>query len=187
MEPTGEHFSPLKTDLHELELNLDRYQFALKYLEGKTVIDLGCGAGLGTYLYSMVAAKVYAVDYDARTIEHAKRHPFPPGKVEFLHLDLREPADIAKLPCADVCVALEVLEHIEDPAAVLKGLRVGQLVFSLPLHSMEVSTWHRYRIDTEKDVRKLIGPYFDIGKYEEQGHKLSNGKWIRGEGVRLVQ
>ena len=187
MEHSTEHFTPLHTDLGEIQLNIDRYLFALQYLEGKTVIDLGCGSGLGTFLYSMLAKKVYAVDYDAKTIEYAKRYPYAPDKVEFLHLDLREQDDVAKLPQADVCVALEVLEHLEDPALVLKNLKTNKLVFSLPLHSMEVSTWHRFRIDTEKDVRKLISPYFDIGKYEEQGHKLSDGKWIRGEGIRLLR
>lgn len=186
MEPTGEHFTPLKTDLPELQINLDRYLFALPFLEGKTVIDLGCGAGLGTHIYAAVAKKVYAVDYDAITLAEAKAYPHVEGKIEFMNLDLSNPADIERLPEADVCVALEVLEHLENPALVLKGLKAKKLVFSLPLHALEVSSWHKFPINNESDVRKLISPYYDIGRYEDQRHVDGGGIWIRGEGVRLL-
>lgn len=185
-EPTGEHFHPHKTGLMEMQVNIDRYFFALQYLQDKVVIDLGCGAGLGTYLYSMVAKKVIAVDYNAAAIEHARKFPFAPGKVEFMNLDIRDPEDLAKLPKADVVVALEVLEHLEDPAATLKALRAPQLVFSVPMYSMEVSTWHRFPINSENDVRKLIGQYYDVGKLELQEHERISGQWIRGEGMRLL-
>lgn len=183
MENNGEHFTPTQTSLAELEINLDRYLFALKFLEGKTVLDIGCGAGLGSYLYSLVAKKVYVVDYSNDALEEAKRYPRQ-GNIEFIRADLRDPECLAQLPEHDVCVALEILEHIEDPGAVLKALKGTSLVFSLPLHSMEMSSWHRYQIDTEADVRKLIEPYYQIGRYEEQTHPLSAGKWIRGEGTK---
>lgn len=186
MEPSGEHFSPLKTSMIEIQVNIDRYLFAMQYLKDKVVLDLGCGAGLGTYFYSMLAKKVYALDYDAVAIEEAKKYPYAPGKVEFLHLDLTNPEDRERIPEVDVCVALEILEHLEDPATVLKALPAKQLVFSLPLYSLEVSTWHKYAINEEADVRKLISPFYDISKYEEQRHKEADGRWIRGEGVRLI-
>lgn len=185
-EPSGEHFSPLKTTLPEIEVNVDRYFFALQYLQDKVVLDLGCGSGLGTYLYSMVAKKVYAVDYSAEALDHARRFPYYPGKVEFIHADVTDPADVLKLPTdADVCVALEVLEHLEDPGALLSKLKAPQLIFSVPLYSMEVSTWHRFPINSEKDVRDLIGRYYQIGKFEEQNHNRASGRWIRGEAVKF--
>lgn len=186
MPDLSEHFSPQQTDLVEVEVNVDRYMAALKHLEGKVVLELGCGAGLGTYLYSLVAKKVYAVDYDKRAIEEASRFPFPPGKVEFLHLDLEDPDTMARLPQADICVALEVLEHLEEPAAVLRELKTAELVFSVPLHSLEVSRWHKYRIDTERDVRALIQPFYDA-RYYEQTHKEAGGVWIHGHGARIIQ
>lgn len=184
---TTEHFSPARTDQIEIAVNIDRYLFALQFLAGKTVLDLGCGAGIGTYLYSLVAEKVYAVDHDQNAIEEARMFPFPHKNVEFINADIEDPDAVENLPAVDVCVALEVLEHIEDPAGVLRDLKAKQLVFSMPLHSMEVSTWHKYRIDTERDVRALIGPFYDIHRYEEQRHRLIGGVWIRGEGVRILQ
>lgn len=183
-EHTAEHFAPFHSNVDEIAINLDRYVFAMKYLKDKVVIDLGCGAGLGSWLYATVAKKVYAVDYDVHALEEARSMPFPPGRMEFLHLDITNKDDLARLPDADVVVALEVLEHIEDPAAVLKALRAPQLVFSVPRWSMDVSSWHRFAIETEKDVRDLIEPFYQIGDFEEQGYEGFGGKWIRGEGIR---
>src|SRR5690348_8900159 len=90
MEHTTEHFQPAHSSVEEIEINLERYLFALKFLKDKVVIDLGCGAGMGTYLYSLVAKKVYAVDYNAQALEEARQWPYTPGKVEFLHLDLED-------------------------------------------------------------------------------------------------
>lgn len=185
-EPTSEHFSPRATSIAEVEVNIDRYIFALQYLKDKVVIDLGCGAGLGTYFYAMVAKKVYAVDYSAQALEHARHFPYEPGKVEFLHLDLEDPESMDKLPAADICIAIEVLEHLEEPAAVLRELKTNELVFSVPLRSLEMSKWHKYRIDTERDVRKLIQPWYDA-QYFEQKHNRIQASWVHGHGVRVIQ
>lgn len=184
MEHTAEHFTPHKTSLLEFTVNIERYMFATQFIEGKTVLDLGCGAGLGTYFYSLFADKVIAVDYDATALEEARAWPYPKKNVEFLQLDLEDPETMAKLPEADVCIALEVLEHIEEPAAVLRELKAKKLIFGLPLYSLEVSKWHKYKIETEVDVRKLVQPYYHIGRYIEQGNPSGGTGWILGEGTR---
>lgn len=186
MEHTTEHFMPAFTSLPEFEVNMERYLFAAQFLAGKTVLDLGTGCGLGAYIYSLFAKKVITVDYDARALEEARLWPFPHANVEFVLGDLRDPAFEEKLPETDVCVALEVLEHIEEPAALLRALKAKRLVFGLPLYSMEVSSWHRYRIEGERDVRALIQPFYDIGQYREQKHPKLGGTWMLGEGIRFT-
>lgn len=184
-EISTEHFTPQKTDFYELDINLNRYMFACEFLEGKTVLDLGCGSGFGTYLYSLLAEKVIAVDYDANAIEEAKKWPYPKNNVEFIHGDITDQEFFDTLPSVDVCVALEVLEHIEEPAALLRDLKCNRLVFCLPLHSMEVSEWHKYPIETERDIRALIQPFFQIGRYEEQTRPPAQGVWWRGEATKF--
>lgn len=185
MERTTEHFMPAFTSLPELQVNIERYLFAAQYVAGKTVLDIGSGCGMGTYLYSLFAEKVIAVDYDARALEEARNWPYPRKNVEFVLGDLRDPEFEEKLPQTDVAIALEVLEHIEEPAALLRSLKAKQLVFGLPLHSMEVSEWHRYRIDTEQDIRKLIQPFYQIGAYIEQKNTDGRVCWMLGEGTRF--
>ena len=55
----------------------------------------------------------------------------------------------------------------------------------MPLHSMEVSSWHKYPIETERDIRALIQPFFQIGRYEEQRMAPSAGVWMRGEATKF--
>lgn len=187
MEPTGEHFTPRQTSIAELDLNLNRYFFALPLIQGKAVLDLGCGCGLGSHFYSMFAKDLTIVDYNLETLESALKYQSI-CNVYPLHLNLEVEADIKRLPEVDVAVALEVLEHLEDPSLLLKNLKAKRLVFSVPLHSMEMSTWHKYSIETVADVYKLIGPYYDIGKLEVQKHpRIPGCEWVMGEGVRIVQ
>lgn len=188
MEPSGEHFSPLKTILPEIELNLDRYLFAMPFIQGKTVLDIGCGCGLGTFFYSMLATKVYALDYSMEALDYARKFPFAQGKVEFIHFDVESRIDTDKLPEVDVCVALEVLEHLEEPSRILKNVRCKRLVFSVPLHSMEMSSYHKYEINTVDDVKKMItAGGFEINKIAEQKHTKTAGTWVFGEAVRIIQ
>ncbi len=183
MEHTGEFFIPNKDiSIEELEINLDRYLFVLPFIRGKTVMDLGSGCGLGTYFYSMFAKEVVMVDYKY----NAQVFPFV-SLTQMCLANLEKEEDVKRLPEVDVCVAMEVLEHVADPMMVLRNLKAKRLIFSVPLHSLEVSTWHKYDIQTVDDVYKLISPFYDIGKIEEQGHEKSQGKWVRGEGIRIMQ
>lgn len=185
MKHTTEHFMPAFTSLPEFQVNVERYLFAAQYVAGKTVLDLGTGCGMGAYIYSLFAKKVITVDYDAFALDEASKWPYPHDNVEFVLGDLRDPDFEEKLPETDVCIALEVLEHIEEPSALLRSLKAKQLVFGLPLYSMEVSEWHRYKIETEVDIRKLIQPFYQIGKYVEQKNADGRVCWMLGEGTRF--
>lgn len=188
MDHSTEHFTPAHTSPIELEINLDRYAFVLPFLKDKIVVDLGCGSGLGTYFYSLFAKHVYAVDYDAVAIEETHKWPFPRSNVDILHLDITQPAELAKIPEHDLTVALEVLEHVDDPAAILRGLKAPQLVFSVPLKSLEVSSWHKFDIQNDEDVRKMISAgSYQIGRLERQSHPRMQAEWIRGEATRFSQ
>lgn len=182
-EKTGERFIPTDSNKTEVAVNLERYIFALHFVENKTVMDLGCGSGLGSYLYSLVAKKVYAVDYDQTALDSVNSYP-----TQFLGKGTRIKTiltDIigADLPEVDVCVALEFLEHVDDPLTILKNLKAKELVFSIPLSSLANSSWHKYKIDGGADgieqVKKLIGKYYHVKEYN-----LQYDRWVFGHGVR---
>lgn len=180
-EKTGERFIPTDSDKTEVAVNLERYLFALHFLENKTVMDLGCGAGLGSYLYSLVAKKVYAVDYDATALESVESYSSISGhiRIETILTDIVD----ADLPEVDVCVALEFLEHVDDPLTILKNLKAKEIVFSIPLSSLANSSWHKYKIDGGVDgidqVKKLIGKYYHVKEYN-----LQYDRWVFGHGIR---
>jgi len=108
------------------------YQFALPYVAGRSVLEVGCGEGYGTALLASSAGRVLGVDYDALTVAHAAAS-YP--QVCFVR------ANLAALPVASACVevlaTLQVIEHVwNHPEFVLECLRVvrpgGLLLVTTP-------------------------------------------------------
>lgn len=171
----GERFVPHQSNAHEINVNMLRYLYAMKFCEGKKVLDVGCGCGLGTYMYSLVAKEVTGIDYKDEAFAYAKRYPHG-CDASFVLKDVEK--DL--LPAAEVVVALEVIEHLANPDYFLGQLKCDRLVFSIPLHSLEISYWHKYDFRTIDDVANLIGKYFKI---EEM--KYQNNIWVIGTAVPL--
>lgn len=103
-----------------------RYAWALQHVWNKRVVDLGSGAGYGAYMLSWGAKEVLGVDIDPAAIEYAEER-FQAHNLEYMALDITE-----RIPQADVYVAFEVLEHLDDPAALLARLD-DPLVWSIPI------------------------------------------------------
>lgn len=92
-----------------------------------SVLDIGCGAGGATLFCANRGADVTFIDVTAQAIEllRAKVALSPARKGEGFV------SDGIPLPVVDACmsrvIAMEVLEHVEEPAAFLSELsRVGQ-------------------------------------------------------------
>jgi 2-polyprenyl-3-methyl-5-hydroxy-6-metoxy-1,4-benzoquinol methylase len=100
----------------ELEHHVARYAWAFRAVEARRVIDVGCGVGYGTSLLAWVAASATGVDRDPAAIETARMTYQSP------RLDYRLDDAASALPKADVAICFEVIEHVDDPAAVCAGL-----------------------------------------------------------------
>lgn len=111
----------------ELVRHVHRYLWTLPRVEGKRVVDVGCGSGYGSLLLSWAAASVIGIDLDPTAIAHARRH--------YPEVDYREAAADEPLGDeVDLAVCFEVLEHVADPDAVLRAI-AGQsrrLLLSMP-------------------------------------------------------
>jgi 2-polyprenyl-6-hydroxyphenyl methylase / 3-demethylubiquinone-9 3-methyltransferase len=83
-------------------------------LAGKSVLDVGCGAGLLSEPLARMGAAVTGVDAAPENIEAAKAHAMLSG----LAIDYRA-GEIAEqgLGQFDVVTSMEVIEHVTDPAA----------------------------------------------------------------------
>jgi 2-polyprenyl-3-methyl-5-hydroxy-6-metoxy-1,4-benzoquinol methylase len=99
----------------ELEHHVARYCWAFRFCEGKQVLDVGCGAGYGSFLLSWVAREVDAVDRDPEAIAAAAGAYRGP---RYAVADGTENT----LPKAEVATCFEVLEHVDDPAALCRQL-----------------------------------------------------------------
>jgi 2-polyprenyl-6-hydroxyphenyl methylase/3-demethylubiquinone-9 3-methyltransferase len=102
-------------------------------LEGKSALDVGCGAGLLAEPLARLGASVTGIDASPEVIEVARDHAARQG----LAIDYRAGEVEALEGEFDLVTAMEVIEHVADPAAFLKALARrlapgGLLVMSTP-------------------------------------------------------
>ncbi len=105
-------------------------------LEGRRVLEVGCGTGRNTAWLSERARSVQALDLSEGMLEKARAHVRSPS-VELIVHDINAPWPI-EAGAADVLIAMLVLEHIQDLAFVFaeaaRVLRPGGELFSSELH-----------------------------------------------------
>jgi 2-polyprenyl-6-hydroxyphenyl methylase/3-demethylubiquinone-9 3-methyltransferase len=102
-------------------------------LEGKTALDVGCGAGLLSEPLARLGATVTGLDATPELIEAARAHAAKMG----LEIDYRA-GDVQALQGQfDLITCMEVIEHVADPGAFVQALAKplapdGLLILSTP-------------------------------------------------------
>jgi 2-polyprenyl-6-hydroxyphenyl methylase / 3-demethylubiquinone-9 3-methyltransferase len=109
-------------------------------LQGKSALDVGCGAGLLAEPLARLGAKVTAIDPAAELIGAARDHAAGQG----LSIDYRVAAIETIEGTFDLITAMEVIEHTADPQQVLNSLANrlapnGLLILSTP----NATSWSR--------------------------------------------
>jgi len=137
---TGERIVPGKTAEPLFREHEERYVFAGRYVEGKDVLDVACGSGIGTsFLREAGARSAYGLDIDPEAIAFAKARyrncEF--AQSEATSLCLRDNS-------MDVVVSFETLEHLKDQRMFLSECRRvlrpgGLLICSTP--NSKISGW----------------------------------------------
>ncbi len=102
-------------------------------LEGKTALDVGCGAGLLAEPLARMGAAVTAIDAAPELIAVARAH----AEGQRLAIDYRAAAVEAMEGKFDLITCLEVIEHVADPQAFVAALAAclapgGLMILSTP-------------------------------------------------------
>ena len=94
-----------------LEIHLMPYRYAVPFVEGAEVLEVGCGNGYGAALLAGAAARVVAFDLHDEPVAYAMAHYARPN-LEFFVGSAGEPFP---LPDAsfDLVFSSETLEHVE--------------------------------------------------------------------------
>jgi 2-polyprenyl-6-hydroxyphenyl methylase/3-demethylubiquinone-9 3-methyltransferase len=112
-------FKPLH-DINPLRLNYIKTHSGGS-LDGKKILDVGCGGGILSEAMAVEGAQVLGIDMAEAGLEVAKLHLLESGqKVQYRKIPVEELA-LENAQKFDVVTCLEMLEHVPDPSAVIKA------------------------------------------------------------------
>lgn len=178
---TGERFIPKINKDHAFYYeHYLRYLFASHYVKGKTVLDLACGTGYGSYLLATKgkAKKIFSVDISPKAIQYAKKN-YSDSKINYF-VDKAELIENIKDNSIDIFVSFETIEHIKKQDAFLKQVKRvmkddGILIVSTP-NTINYPEGNHYHVKelTLKQFNKLLSSTFSNVKIVGQKYSLAN-------------
>lgn len=115
-DPTSE-FRPL----HEINPLRLEWIHARTQLSGKKVLDIGCGGGILTESMVKKGANVTGIDLSDKALKVADLHGLESGISVSYRLISAEDMAAEQPGQYDVVTCMEMLEHVPDPAAIVKA------------------------------------------------------------------
>ena len=108
--------------LHQLNpLRLDWID-QLVQLPGKRALDVGCGGGILAESMAQRGAEVLGIDLSTKPLKVAQLHALEAGVTNLRYREVAVEDLAAEAPTSfDVVTAMEMLEHVPDPASVVRA------------------------------------------------------------------
>jgi len=91
-------------------------------LAGRQVLDVGCGGGILSEAMARQGAEVLGIDLASKSLKVAQLHALEAGVGNVAYREVAVEALAAERPASfDVVTCMEMLEHVPDPASVVKA------------------------------------------------------------------
>jgi 2-polyprenyl-6-hydroxyphenyl methylase/3-demethylubiquinone-9 3-methyltransferase len=108
-------------------------------LQGKRVLDVGCGGGILADAMARRGAQVLGIDLAARALRVAQLHALEAATPNVAYREVSVETLAAEEPGGfDVVTCMEMLEHVPDPASVVRAcatlVKPGGMVFFSTIH-----------------------------------------------------
>lgn len=123
--------------LHQINpLRLEWIEWLAGGLQGKRVVDVGCGGGILADAMSRRGADVLGIDLATKPLKVAQLHAMEAGTPSVSYREVAAEALAAESPAAyDVVTCMEMLEHVPDPSSIVRACATlvrpgGQVFFS---------------------------------------------------------
>lgn len=91
-------------------------------LTGRRVLDVGCGGGILSDSMARKGADVTGIDLSSKALKVAQLHALEAGTTQVSYREISAEALAQEQPASfDVVTCMEMLEHVPDPASVVRA------------------------------------------------------------------
>jgi len=166
----------LREAARDAAAHLARYRFAERFVGGRSVCDVACGAGYGSGFLAKKAKKVIAMDISPEAVQWAGAH-FAGDNIEFVVADAGKawPLDDQ----FDVITSFETMEHLAEPEVFLGQVYnhladLGVLVLSVPNGPRDKKrTDNPYHLQhfSDTELKAVINKYFARAEFFSQAYR----------------
>ena len=114
-------FNPIRIEYitEKIKLHFKLKEDKSNYLEGLSILDIGCGGGLISEPMARLGANVTGIDASEKNIYIAKLHSKKNGlKINYLN---NSPENLEHIEKFDIILNLEIVEHVDNVNLYIKS------------------------------------------------------------------
>jgi 2-polyprenyl-6-hydroxyphenyl methylase / 3-demethylubiquinone-9 3-methyltransferase len=182
-DPTGE-FKPL----HQINPLRLEWIAASAGMQGKRVLDVGCGGGILAESMASRGASVLGIDLAAKPLKVAQLHAIESGVVGLEYREQSAESLAEQSPGQfDIVTCMEMLEHVPEPASVVRACALatrpgGKLFFSTIHRSAKAFA---FAIVGAEHVLKLLPK--GTHEYARFIRPSELAQWCRDAGLEVLE